>query len=416
MPNTRAGSRRSRLGSQETEPTRLRDDLAESSRTAGPSTGSEQAAQHPEDRGRIQEELDEEHRNDAMPLGSDRTPSSQSGPIRPETPNALQDMEAWYKRVQDQEKLKHLMEIRARYEAGDPDVIEEIMQSQMGGSSRPATATSALPRPEPPQQFKKKDRAEYNRWERDCEGYFKRAPLNFKREQQKVDFGAMYVSEPLKTLWRAHCSEKSVLPGWFPTWVELKLVMLNSLGTPGERKQRAYEQLMKAKQLPTQSPTELLDYLRPFWEELGTEYTPQLQVLGYVSALRPEIREDVERLPIGMRSLLWQVEEQANIVYRRLNQRRTQKEATTKTREFKHTNLNPQQEGQLRDHKRRKRGRPTQSGPLKDEKSGSGPKPKKVTCYNCGEPGHMSPDCTNPKKPGADPRTSKTEKGKGQKN
>jgi hypothetical protein len=43
----------------------------------------------------------------------------------------------------------------------------------------------------------------------------------------------MYISEPLKTLWRAYCLvEEVAYPGWIPTWMGLKTVMLNSLGTP----------------------------------------------------------------------------------------------------------------------------------------------------------------------------------------
>ena len=61
--------------------------------------------------------------------------------------------------------------------------------------------------------------------------------------------------------------------------------MLNALGTPSERKQQAYETLKRTHQKPGQSPTDLLDYLRPLWEELGTSQTTELQVLEYISTL-----------------------------------------------------------------------------------------------------------------------------------
>jgi hypothetical protein len=38
-----------------------------------------------------------------------------------------------------------------------------------------------------------------------------------------------------------------------------------------------------------------------------------------------------------------------------------------------------------------------------------------IRCYRCGEPGHKVFECTNPKKPGSDPRKAKLGKGKGQK-
>lgn len=178
----------------------------------------------------------------------------------------------------------------------------------------------------------------------------------------------------------------------------------------------AYEQLQKAKQLPSQSPTELLDYLRLIWEELGTEYNLQLQVLSYVAALRTEIREDVERLLISMREHLWQVEEQANISHRRLHHQRLNRDNQNKLKEQKRQGNHPKTEGNTKDPKGRKRGKLGQNGSLRNKKFGSGPKKKKIKCFNCREPGHYLNKCKNEKKPRLDPREEKTGKDKGQKN
>jgi hypothetical protein len=66
-----------------------------------------------------------------------------------------------------------------------------------------------------------------------------------------------------------------------------------------------------------QTLTELLDYLRPLWEELGLTVTLELQVIEYTLALRSDIQRDLERLPTAMRCTILMVEEQANIIYRR---------------------------------------------------------------------------------------------------
>ena len=92
--------------------------------------------------------------------------------------------------------------------------------------------------------------------------------------------------------------------------------MLNALGSPQERKQVAYDCLKRAQQRPSQNPTDLLDYMRPLWEELGSSRTPEVQVLEYTAALREDIKKSLLLLPIDRRSTLPQVEEHANLIFR----------------------------------------------------------------------------------------------------
>lgn len=167
--------------------------------------------------------------------------------------------------------------------------------------------------------YHKHNRAEYNRWERDCEGYFVQSPSRFQIEARKVEFGVRYVAENLKTLWQAHvASNLHLAPLWTPTWLELKTVMLNALGTPAERRQAAYEALKRCRQRPGQSPTDLLDYMRPLWEELGDFHPEEMKVLEYTAALHDSIHKDLYLIPYDRRTTLPAVEEQANIISRRL--------------------------------------------------------------------------------------------------
>jgi hypothetical protein len=106
--------------------------------------------------------------------------------------------------------------------------------------------------------------------------------------------------------------------------------MLNSIGTPQERKKMAYDKLKAARQLAGQSPTDLLDYMRPLWEELGPSITPEIQLLEFSAAIRPDIQVELERLPFAIRSTIPMVEEQANIAYRRKAPSRERKEQPTK--------------------------------------------------------------------------------------
>lgn len=189
---------------------------------------------------------------------------AQAEPTDASPSTELEEMRAWLKRTEELEELRALRELRARYEAGDLTAIQSLQKVALQTKATLAEPSSNLPRPDPPQLYQKHNRAEYNRWERDCEGYFVQSPTRFIVEARKIDFGLRYVAENLKTLWQAHlASNLRAAPLWTPTWAELKEVMLNALGTPAERRQVAYESLKRCRQRLGQSPTDLLDYMRP---------------------------------------------------------------------------------------------------------------------------------------------------------
>jgi hypothetical protein len=226
----------------------------------------------------------------------------------------------------------------------------------------------------------------------------------------------MYISEPLKTLWRAHCLvEQTAFLAWIPTWASLKAVMLNSLGTPQERRKLAYEQLKSCRQRSGQSPTELLDYLRPLWEELGPTVTPELQVIEYMLALRIDIQRDLERLPVTMRNTIPMIEEQANIIYRRTPSARDQKDHSGKQKPNRPRRGSDGSEGDGKPPKKSKRPKAEHNGPKWGRKPEASTTPRPITCFNCGQPGHKSFDCTNAAKPGSDPRKDKSGKDRGRK-
>lgn len=212
----------------------------------------------------------------------------------------LQAARQWVRRKQLDEELRQLLEIQARYALGDTQAVHAYKPGV--GVVAPAglhgSGSSSLPRPKDPTTYNKKDRSEYNRWERDCEGFFLRTPHSFATEERKVDFGVMYISETMKSLWRAHIdSMEDDCTQIVPTWAMLKQVMLNALGTELERRQVAYEQLLKAKQRHGESPTDLLDYLRPIWEELGETLTKKGHLQAFITALRPDIQRGLLLAP-----------------------------------------------------------------------------------------------------------------------
>lgn len=250
-------------------------------------------------------------------------------PVDDELDRELQELEAWHQRAMKLDKVTRLRETKARYLAGDTHALQVAQVATSTPSTIPAVPTSGLPRPEPPHVFAKRNRVDYNRWKRDCERYFDRLPANFPQEAHKVDFGAQYLSETMKSLWAAHCADKwLLLPLWTPTWESMKAVMLGSLGTPSERRQRAYESLTRARMLPHSTPTELLDYMRPYWEELGSTHGPELQVMGFVHALPEDIQKQLFMYPEDRRETLTQVEEIANLIHRQKGRPKAKQESS----------------------------------------------------------------------------------------
>jgi hypothetical protein len=371
----------------------------------------EQGSVHDEPEERNDEQQRPEHAtwSQSGPSTSTYTPSVRS---EVDAKEELAEMRKWLEKTKQLEELRTLREARARYDAGDPNALRLLGTGGIVTNPYPQAPSSSLPRPEPPQTYAKRNRTEYNRWERDCEGYFTSSPINFRTEQQKVDFGVRYISEPLKTLWRAHCmTEQLLIPLWMPTWLELKTVMLNSLGTPQERRQTAYEHLKNCHQRQGQSPTELLDYMRPLWEELGTAHTPELQVIEYTAALRPEIQKDLYLLPVERRSTLPQVEEQANVIHRRRGPVRGQHPQGGKSKGTRPRGGSDGSEGERKPLKKARRPHPAHFAPKRYPK----PHVDVITCFRCGAPGHRSYECTQPKKEDKKPLETVVVKGKGPK-
>lgn len=351
-----------------------------------------------------------------FPLEREREKSTEAPPLQ-EVTAELEEHRSWLAKIKAQQELTLLQELKKRYESGDTSVLDDLDKGA-ALPARPAAPSAHLPRPEPPQVYHKKNRMEYNRWERDCEGFFTRAPSSFVTEQQKVDFGVMYISETLKTLWRTYCaSQASQDVSFGPTWPILKTTMLNALGTPVERRMQAHASLKGCKQRLGQSPTELLDYMRPLWEELGEASTASMQVLEFTAALSEEIQKDLFLLPPERRATLSQVEEQAQVIYRRRPTQRPQHGQKGQDRRADTSRNSENMGGDRKTPKRRQGANLAHPGPKRPRDTSAAGHKANVTCYSCGERGHYSDKCPRAEKSdksGKDASAGQPGKGRGQ--
>lgn len=334
------------------------------------------------------------------PTGPARVVLTPIDPEEDDVDKQLQELEAWHERATKLRRLALLKEARAKYNAGD----EFALQLADAGTSRPippqANPTAGLPRPEPPQTFSKRNRVEYNRWKRDCERYFQRLPQSFRTDAPKIDFAGQYLSESMKSLWEAHVADQSRLAlKYEPTWETMKAVMLGTLGTLSERRQRAFDSITKARMRSDSSPTDLLDYMRPFWEELGSTHGADLQVMEYIHALPDDIQKQLFIYPENRRRTITQVEEAANTIFR---QRPRQRDASDKKPQKDHRgdkDTSYKGRGKGRYQKKSKSATSGHYGSKRPKDTDGTPVDPAIRCWRCNGHGHYASSCTKPQKP-----------------
>jgi hypothetical protein len=211
-------------------------------------------------------------------------------------------------------------------------------------------------------------------------------------------------------LWDTYVTQRQLEdPTWQPTWEDLKVKMLNALGTEEERKQAAYDAIKNCKQKQSQLPTDLLNYLHPLWVEIG-ETAPYRMVAEFTGALLEDIRHELRHLPQQSRTTLPQVEQEANRIYRDLQ---AEGKLKKKSEKDKRPPSSPTEKSVLpTTAKKQRRAQGGPKGPRKDDKGEKPPK-SNLVCYACGKPGHTVPKCLNQAK--RDAYYADKGKGKGQK-
>jgi len=380
----------------------------------------------------VDERLEEEESPVVGPIQPD---TGQNEADESDTDRQIRELELWEEKQRRQEKLKRLRDRRRRYEEGDHTAIQGDLITPPTTITPAIRPTALLPRPDPPEKYEKRDRAQYNRWERDCERYFDQTPQLFELNQQKIDFGERYVAEPLKSLWSAwKCNRNTpavyamrlnftgtILPPaplGPPSWKEFKEVMLNALGSKMERRHVAHTALTRRRQKQEESPTELLDALRPLWEELQEEVSEGYKVLQYTSALRRDIQDDLSRAKDEDKGTLVQIEDLANRSWRRLGQNQQYRNIDNKKGHTRDQSTTNDTSGDTKTPKKAKKGRRDRWGPNRTKptkKDDAKTTFLRLQCFRCGEVGHKANVCTKEKKSETSPKENQTGKGKGTK-
>ncbi|USP74003.1 retrotransposon nucleocapsid protein [Curvularia clavata] len=323
----------------------------------------------------------------------------QGSPARLEPPQTtiaqqLDELRAWRQRALDEQELKRLQEIKRRFDQGDTTALTEDLYEPHRAVGIQLEPNVGAPRPEKPTQFTSRDRAEYNRWERECEATFRGSPKTFQTEAVKIDFGLRYITDPLRSTWDAYyhdyCRKDT---NWTPTWLDLKTVMVDSLGPPEQRKLEAHRALKHIRQDWSQDPNDLLAKLDTLWSELGNAYSEEQRVRDFMGALTMTIQKELLLLEPGQRSTISDLNARARLIWDRTKREKPSNARTTQNKQARSGTPPKNTRGYEKTLKKQRRNPADTKGSYAANKVRGRDAEGKIVCYNCGEPGHISRNC-----------------------
>lgn len=326
----------------------------------------------------------------------------------------LQELREWRQRALEEQELRHLQEIKRRFDQGDTSALIEEVSQPTRVLETPHEPNAGAPRPEKPTQFTNKDRAQYNRWERECEATFRGSPKTFQTESIKIDFGVRYITDPLRSSWDAYVhDERRKSSSWEPSWSNLKTVMVDSLGPPEQRKLVAHRALKHVKQEWSQDPNDLLAQLDTLWTELGDSYSEEQRIMDFIGALTMTIQKELLLLEPAQRRTLTDVNSRARLIWDRT---RRDKPNTPKLggNRSNQANSHPNRErGREKTWKRSRRTPAEQRQGMTTNRVQSHDWKANRVCYKCQKLGHHAKECKEGEVSNSEPSEQKSGKGRG---
>lgn len=246
---------------------------------------------------------------------------------------------------------------------------------------------------------------EWKDWTRSAKVTFESSPKFFPTENHKVRWCQPYLRDSPATRWDNYKeANPTVLDTW--TFEQFAQYLVNLMESPENRRLTTAAKYSHAKQGPTQSVSDFVAYLETL--EADLEAFTELQKRDtLLNKLRDKTHERVivvPDLPVtrdALAALVARIEDATTS--RGDNGNRSQRpsqgsRSTSRGGRFGNESSETAPRADSRGPPQRGRRGGTTTLPLRGGASTGARSDETRTCYNCGQKGHISPDCSSPKK------------------
>jgi hypothetical protein len=236
---------------------------------------------------------------------------------------------------------------------------------------------------------------EYEHFTRVCEKNFRVDPGAYPTEDSRVAYASQYLDGVPEAEW----SRLEDLEGIDHTWKEFRDFLLNILKDPTNLKKDMSQRLTDARQRDVQSVREFAQYVDSLQDHLYTraENPDSARIERLRTRVKAEIRRESDRHANVPTAYHEYVNHLANME-ENVNRAKSRKDRGPQKSE---KNEAPRGSGEANRGRRgnaSSRGRFSRRNNSNSKASDPNEKPTKITCYNCGEEGHIKPNCPNPPK------------------
>ena len=269
-------------------------------------------------------------------------------------------------------------------------------------SETPEPRTTRL-RPMKLNDYYGKSIREHREWTRDAQTAFRQAGSYFPTEGSKILYAMGFLKGDPKEQWYNY---EAMHPAETLHWSDFSTFLLDNIEDPVNRSLDAQQRYEDAHQLQSQTVQQFNAYLEGVEAQLSFPYSEQQRVNQFFTKIRPELQiqitnvgTDLPKTKAALLSLAIRLEvnvRKTNPGYGKAKNNNNNQGGQGGKKRKRDKGNEPKDEDQNKNKNKNK-----QSNAKGKQNEGSKKQKKDhsyLTCYNCGKPGHIAPDCKEEKK------------------